>query len=133
MSITPTSYLADAIAPTDTLYESTGVTVRAGDFKTISGGMDPTDSAVVTAVRAVRGSGIALGGIGQRFKDIDTESPTASDALRAEAAYAVRHLVRAGDIANVSITATADEGTETATVDIVYDNLRSGKTESVPV
>ena len=74
------------------------IDVKTGDFLSIERGFDPTDAAVLTAMRTVRNSGSAVEKVGQRYADhkkVDTELDR---FMREETRLTLKDLVDAGDV-----------------------------------
>ena len=92
-----------------------------GEYLSIERSYDPTDAALFTAVRTVRGSGSAVEDVGQRYH----EHPLVDDGLemflRQETEFAVRHLTESKQIKALSVAiATADDYGEVA---YKYENI----------
>jgi hypothetical protein len=101
-----------------------------GELLSLVSGIDPTDSAVVTAVRSERGAGAAVLTVGQRFGDVEKSSSSAAKEIEYEALEALRALVSSGDIdSTISIT-TSPESSE-AGILIEYTNNRTGVKKEV--
>lgn len=82
----PIAMLADPIDP------------KTGEFLSIERGFDPTDAAVITALRTVRGSGSAVEDVGHRLGDAKLITPQLDAFFREEIRIALDHLVVAKQI-----------------------------------
>jgi hypothetical protein len=84
---------------------------------------DPIDAAVVEALWRVRGSGAAVSDTGARFLDLDKLDDRAPRAIESEARFALRRLVRRGDITLKSVEVST--GPDWAEVEVNYINNRT--------
>ncbi len=107
----PVGILADAVDP------------KTGEYLSLERGFDPTDAAVLTALRTVRGSGSAVLEVGQRFQDATHVTAATETFLFQEVELALRHLVRSGQIRLERVVVLADPKTDFAEVAIFYANL----------
>ena len=95
--------------------------VATGELLSIERGFDPTDAAVFTALRTVRGSGSAVEDVGQRFGDAKLVTPQMETFFREEVRLALQHLVAAKQIRVESVeVVTLDTAAE---VQILYVNV----------
>lgn len=105
------------------------IDVTTGDYLSIERGFDPTDAAVLTAVRTVRGSGSAVENVGQRFADHPRVDNQLEPFMREEVRLTLDHLVQAGDIAIERVTVTPiGDSCETY---IEWRNLARDKAQAV--
>lgn len=90
------------------------IDATTGDYLSIERGFDPTDAAVITAVRTVRASGSAVEDVGQRFADHKFVDNKLEPFMREEVRLALKHLTERGDLSidKVSVTLFGD-GAET--------------------
>lgn len=105
----PTALLADPID------------FETGEYLSIERGYDPTDAAVMTALRTVRASGSAVEDVGQKFREhqlVDLGLPT---FFREEVSFALRHLVDSGQIRLLSVAVVTLD--DTGEVQIHYINV----------
>lgn len=111
----PVGILADPIDP------------KTGEYLSIERGFDPTDAAVLYALRVVRGSGSAVLETGQRFRDVTHVTDSTSSQLFQEVELALRHLVERGQIRLEQVISRAIPGEDFAEVAVFYTNLARGE------
>jgi hypothetical protein len=111
----PVGILADPIDP------------RTGEYLSLERGFDPTDAAVLTALRTVRGSGSAVLEVGQRFQDATHVTDATATFLFQEVELALRHLVHTGQIRLERVSVVAEPGKDFAEAAIFYVNLARGE------
>lgn len=117
----PPVILADAIDPT------------TGELLSLTRGMDPTDAAVITALRTVRGTGASVRAVGQRFADVTHVDDAAAQMLEHLTRAALRHLVEDRQIRIERIAVTADQNTDWAEVVVAYENLRTSRRQTAQI
>ena len=78
----PPGILADAIDP------------ETGEYLSLTRGFDPTDAAVLTALRTIRATGSAVENVGHRFVDMELVGPDSPSFLEQEARRAGVLVVR---------------------------------------
>jgi hypothetical protein len=115
----PPAFLADAIDPS------------TGELLSLTSGADPTDAAVLVALRTVRGSGIAVTTTGQQFARAQLLTTDLRAFLLEEVAYALRHLVDAAQVRLEDVR--IDTGDDWAEAFVVYTNLAQRREVSVPI
>jgi len=113
----PPGILADAIDP------------QTGEYLSISRGIDPIDSQVLTALTLVRGSGAATQDDGQDFLAIKKVDETTATLIEAETRRALGRLVVSGDIKIKRVYPNADPDTDIGTVAVDYVNSRAVDTQ----
>lgn len=129
----PLAGVTPAVLFTPVNYRTTGVAIAmladpidpaTGELLSIERGFDPTDAAVINALRTVRGSGSAVEDVGQRFADAKHVTPQLEAFLREEVRLALNGLTSTNQIRLESVAIeTVDD---TANVHIVYTNIARG-------
>ncbi len=97
------------------------VDFRTGELLSIERGYDPTDGAVFTALRTVRGSGSAVEDVGQKFNEHQLIDPQLEPFIRQETEFALRHLTDANQIQMQSVDVI--EGADFAELQAKYINV----------
>lgn len=92
-----------------------------GELLSIERGFDPTDGAVLTALRTVRASGSAVEDVGQRFRDATHVTPDLPAFMREEVRLALLHLTSSNQIRLELVEIVT--GTDFAEVRVHYRNL----------
>lgn len=92
-----------------------------GELLSIERGFDPTDAAVMTALRTVRDSGSAVEDVGQRYADAKLITPQLRSFFAEETRLALEHLTSTNQISLDSVEVVT-EG-DSAEVQIGYTNL----------
>jgi len=119
------SYLVDAIDP------------LTGEVQSLTTGMDPTDAALLTQLRTVRGSGASVLEDGHNLDRIENNNGDAKARIVFELQRLVqpfldrREIQLERPIAD-SVDAGEAEG-DTAAAEILYVNLRTREKRSIPV
>jgi len=108
-------FLADAVDP------------ETGEYLSISRGIDPIDSQVLTALTLLRGSGAATMDDGQEFTRIPKVDDTTAALVDAEARRALARLVANGDIAVRKIYSNTSPDADWAEVAVDFENRRAVK------
>ena len=103
----PRPTLADAIDP------------WTGDYSSLEGA-DPTDAAVLDALRIVRGSGASVQQDGQQFTEAQKVTEGLSRFLREEVEFALRRLIATQQITLLEVTVTTEN--DSATIVVRYRN-----------
>jgi hypothetical protein len=106
----PAGILADAIDPV------------TGELLSLTRSYDPTDGALVTALRTVRGSGSAVREVGQRYQDIEFINDQTSLLLRQESARTLGLLTDSNQVSVLSVK-DLELGPDGRNVEIRYKNL----------
>jgi hypothetical protein len=109
----PIAMLADPIDP------------ATGELLSIERGFDPTDAAVINAVRTVRGSGSAVEDVGHQFGSATHITPKLEISLREEARLALENLTSSKQIVMQEVSVQTED-TE-AGVLLVYENVAKGE------
>jgi len=109
----PPGILADAIDP------------ETGEYLSIVRSYDPTDAAVLTAIRTQAKSGSAVQNVGQKYHEATHVLPSLPDFLRQETEWALRHLTESGQISLETVDVV--EGDDWAEVQIEYINVARQK------
>lgn len=109
------------------------IDVATGELLSIERGFDPTDAAVFTALRTVRGSGSAVEGVGGRFGAAKLITPQLETFFREEVRLALEHLVTAKQIRIEEVTVKTEDAA--AEVLIRYTNIARNveRTVSLPL
>lgn len=105
----PIAMLADPVDP------------ATGELLSIERGFDPTDAAVITALRTIRGSGSAVENVGNRYRDATHVTPELTSFMREETRLALEHLTSTNQIRLDAVTVLT-EG-DTANLVVEYVNL----------
>lgn len=92
-----------------------------GELLSIERGFDPTDLAVITALRTVRGSGSAVEDVGQRFADAKLITPQLEAFFREEVRLALDHLTSSKQIRVESVTVVTEN--DAGEVQVEYFNI----------
>jgi hypothetical protein len=100
-----------------------------GELLSIERGFDPTDAAVFTALRTVRGSGSAVEDVGQKLQDAKLITPQLVTFFREEIRLALEHLVTAKQIRLESIDVQTQD--TAAEITVTYWNVARGKSRTV--
>jgi len=96
-----------------------------GELLSIERGYDPTDAAVFTALRTVRGSGSAVEDVGHRLQDAKLVTPQLESFFREEVRLALDHLTSSNQIRIESVVVV--ELHDAAEVQITYWNVARNK------
>lgn len=80
-----------------------------GELLSIERGFDPTDVAVFTALRTVRGSGSAVDDVGQKLQDAKIITPQLETFFREEIRIALAHLVDSKQVRIESVDFVAED------------------------
>ncbi len=107
----PIGMLADPIDP------------KTGEYLSIERGFDPTDAAVLSALRTVRRSGSAVMLKGQRFKDITHVDDAAAGRIRSEVEVALARLIETRQIELERVDVLAEPGVDYAEAAVYFVNL----------
>ena len=108
----PLGMLADPVDPV------------TGELLSIERGFDPTDAAVITALRTVRGSGSAVEDVGQQFEQAKIITPKLEPFLREEVRLALAPLTSTNQITLEQVTIEMVDNE--VGVLIVYRNIAAG-------
>lgn len=100
-----------------------------GELLSIERGFDPTDAAVINALRTLRASGSAVDDIGHRFTDASHVTPQLQSLFREEARLALLHLTSSSQITldEVLMVTEGDSGE----VQVHYTNIARNAERSV--
>lgn len=99
------------------------------EFTSMVKDQDPIDAAVVESLWRVRQSGAAVFETGARFLDVDKIDDRAARRLESEARFALRRLVRRGDIRIKNVTVETGEDWAEVTVDYINNRTALQKKE----
>lgn len=102
---------------------------ETGEFLSISRSFDPTDAAVFTALRTVRGSGSAVQDVGQKYSEHDHVDSSLPLFVQQETEFALRQLLESGQIG--SVVATVETVDCAAQIKVTYENIAQRKTRTV--
>jgi len=94
---------------------------KTGELLSIERGYDPTDGAVFTALRTVRGSGSAVEDVGQKFHEHQLVDPQLEPFMRQETEFALVHLVETKQVEFAS--AVVVQGDDFGEMQLKYRNL----------
>jgi hypothetical protein len=94
---------------------------RTGEFLSIEQGYDPTDGAVFTALRTVRGTGSAVQDVGQKFHEHQRVDPQLEPFMREETSFALQHLTETRQIELESVGVLMDD--DYAELQLKYFNV----------
>jgi hypothetical protein len=108
----PPGMLADAIDP------------QTGELLSIERGFDPTDAAVIQAMRVQEATGTAVQNTGNRMSEIKLIDDHFPQHAKAEGARMVEHLTDAGDLALLDVEVESEF--DTGEVQLFYENLARG-------
>ncbi len=98
---------------------------ETGELRSILSGIHPVDSAVIVAVRTVRGSGAAVQDVGHRLGDIKKVDDSTAKAIEQEFRRALQPLVDTRDIRIDKIEIEADPDTDSGSSFLAYTNLQA--------
>lgn len=117
----PPAILADLLDPT------------TREFLSLTTGDDPTDAAVVVALRTVRSSGVCVRDTGQKLGDARMMGPGLERFLLEEVRFALAHLIDSRQITLEGVTVST--GNDWAEVAITYINeaTRARRTLQLPL
>lgn len=109
------------------------IDAATGELLSIERGFDPTDAAVFTALRTVRGSGSAVEDVGQRYGDAKLVVPQLKTFFREETRLALQHLVDSKQIRIESVEVLTED--TAAEVRIIYFNVarNAERTAALPL
>jgi len=111
----PSTLLADNIDP------------ETHDYNSLTTGIDPIDSQVLTALSVIRGSGAAVEDTGNKFADIRKITKSVRTEIDTEVRTTLGRLISAGDIRfDGTIFDFIDDGNQAVNIRIQWVNLRSG-------
>lgn len=85
------------------------VDVETGEYLSIERTFDPTDAAVFTAIRTVRGSGSSVETVGARFADHPLVDGRLEMFFRQELEFALRPLISSGQIVLEKVEVLKDD------------------------
>ena len=106
------------------------IDATTGELRSLTRGIHPVDSWVITQIRTVRGSGSAVQDDGHRFGTFELVTDDAADIARAEVERMLRPAVERGDIEIVSVAAETMDGEDGVNVVVEWTNLRAGERRS---
>jgi hypothetical protein len=109
----PPAILADLVDPT------------THELTSLFTGDDPVDAQVKIALSRVRGSGVSVTRIGQRFGDVRKLDEDAKTVIQREATFAMKPLVDSGVVRVEKSEVTI--GPDWFEVRVVWTNLRTGR------
>lgn len=115
----PIGMLADPVDPV------------TGELLSIERGFDPTDAAVITALRTVRGSGSAVEDVGHKFRDAKLITPQLESFFREEVRLALEHLTSTRQIELVRVDYV--EAGDTVEVQVHYWNVARNEARMLPL
>jgi hypothetical protein len=113
-------FLGDAIDP------------QTGEYLSILKGWDPVDAAAVEALRVRRASGSAVTDDGNKLHEIEVIDERLEFLATSEVKYAWRRLIEAKLIRLASVK-LQDDGDVGALLTVKYNNLFSGKSQTIPL
>ena len=106
------------------------IDLKTGDYLSIERGFDPTDAAVLTAVRTVRASGSAVENVGQRFADHKKIDDQLDPFMREEVRLTLKHLTDAGDVEIRKVEVTKYPEDAAAETYVEWHNVARAKAQS---
>lgn len=102
-----------------------------GELLSIERGFDPTDAAVITALRTIKGTGSAVEQVGHRFTDASHITPQLESFFREETRLALLHLTSTNQITLDEVVVVTEA--DTAEVQVHYTNIARGEERAVPL